>query len=568
MALAIALPLAACIAGTTRDRPARSLDDPADLVVFATRVRTLDPSAPLAEFVAIRGDRIAAVGARADAARHLGPATRRIDLPPGACLLPGLVDSHAHLLAIGRARRELDLVGTRSFEEVVARTVERARALPRGAWIRGRGWDQNDWPDRRFPEHAALSAAVPDHPVCLVRIDGHALLANAEALRRAGVDARTEAPPGGELLRDDRGEPTGVLVDDATALVERAIPPPTEAEDAEALAAALRSCRELGITSLHDAGVGRRTLELYRREAAAGRLTARLYCMLDGSDAALVDEWFERGRFGDPAGFVTVRAVKRYADGALGSRGALLLADYADRPRHRGLALVERAELARLARRALDAGFQLCTHAIGDAANRLVLDAYSDALASWAAAHPGEPRPDHRFRVEHAQILAPDDVPRFAQLGVLASMQSCHATSDGPWVPDRLGVERARERAYVWRSLLAAGATICNGTDAPVEELSPLRNLFSAVTRLDPGGGTTEPFFAEQCMTADEALRSAVTAGAIAGFSEDRLGMLRPGFLADLVALSVDPVERSPHGFLEASVELTIVAGRVVHARP
>jgi predicted amidohydrolase YtcJ len=559
--------LGALVMAQGNSTPASPAGGAADLLLIAPRVRTLDPAAPLAEFVAIRGDRIVAVGPRAEAGKWTGASTRRIELPAGACVLPGFVESHAHLLSIGHARRELDLVGTKSFDEVIAKTKARASSLPAGAWIRGRGWDQNDWSDPRFPEHAALSAAIPDHPVCLVRVDGHAVLANAAALAAAGIDARTAAPAGGEILHDARGEPTGVLVDAATDLVEKKIPPPSTAEDREALRLALEECRRLGITTLHDAGIPRRTLELYRDAAAAGELTTRIYAMLDGSDRALVDEGFARGPWSDPTRFLTVRAIKIYADGALGSRGALLLDDYADRPGHRGLALVDPQRLTELSERALDARFQVCTHAIGDGANRMVLDAYEAALAAWSSRHPGSPRPDHRFRIEHAQILAPADVPRFAKLGVIASMQTCHATSDAPWAVARLGSARARDEGYVWRSLLETGAAFCNGTDAPVEPLSPTRNFYAAVTRLDPGGTLAEPFFPDQRLTRDEALRAATTSGAFAGFSEDSCGMVRANFVADLVALSVDPIESDPAATRAANVELTIVAGRVVWSR-
>jgi hypothetical protein len=469
------------------------------------------------------------------------------------------------LLGLGRALLELDLGGTRSFDEVVARTRERARATPPGRFIVGRGWDQNRWPEKSFPDHAALSAAVPDHPVLLTRVDGHAVLVNGRALALAGIDAATRNPAGGEIVKDASGRPTGVLVDAASELVTKVVPPPSDEEEAAALVAALAECAKNGVTTLHDAGEGRRGLELLERAARDHRLTARIDAMIDGSDDALVAEWFARG----PAlhvggGFLTVRAVKLYADGALGSRGAALLDDYADRPGHRGLFLIDAARLTGVARRALDAGFQVCTHAIGDAANRLVLDSYAAALNDWRAAHPGAPAPDHRFRVEHAQILAPQDVPRFRELGVLASIQTRHATSDGPWAPERLGAGRAEREGYVWRSLLDAGARICNGTDAPVEPIAPLLNLHAAVTRLDEEGRLAAPFFPKQCLTREEALASVTVDGAFAAFEEREKGRLAEGFVADLVATSVDPQDCPPQELLRASVLLTIVDGKPV----
>jgi predicted amidohydrolase YtcJ len=535
---------------------------PADLVLYG-RARTLDPKRPLVEYVAIRGSTIYGVGPRDDARRLVGPSTRTVELPAGACILPGFVESHAHLLSLGHSLRQLDLVGTRSFEEVVAAASARAKQLPAGAWLRGRGWDQNDWAQKSFPDHRALSAAIPDRPVVLERVDGHAILVNAAAMRLAGLDARTASLPGGEIVKDARGEPTGVLVDAAAAIVEKVVPAPGAAEESEALDLALARCRELGVTTFHDAGAGRSALDLYQRAAAEGRLTARLYVMLDGADAELVKEWLARGPLADPTGFLWVRSVKKYADGALGSRGALLAADYADAPGQRGNALADLESLADLSRRALAAGFQVCTHAIGDAANRMVLDAYEKSLSS-----DPEKAKDARFRVEHAQLLSPEDVARFGKLGVIASMQTCHATSDGPWVPARIGMERARDEAYVWRTLLEAGATLCNGTDAPVESLSPLRNLYSAVTRLDPGGGLVAPFFPEQCLTAEEALRAATVSGAYAGFLEKKVGALKPGLLADLVVVSLDPVEAPPRALLDAVVLQVLVGGKVVFARP
>jgi predicted amidohydrolase YtcJ len=560
----LALLAAAC--GEPPARPATERE--ADVVIVAPRVRTLDPARPAAHAVAIRGGRIAGVGEERDLAAWIGPRTRRIDLPPGSCLLPGFIDSHAHLLGLGRSLLELDLGATRSFDDVVERTRERARATPAGRFIVGRGWDQNRWPSKSFPEHAALSAAVPGHPVLLTRVDGHAVLVNARALALAGIDARTPDPSGGEIVRDARGEPTGVLVDAAAELVKRVVPPPSDADEEAALAAALAECARHGVTTLHDAGEGRRALDLLQRAALDHRLTARVDAMIDGSDDALVAEWFARGPLiGAGGGLLTVRAVKLYADGALGSRGAALLEDYSDRPGHRGLFLIDAARLTSIARRALDAGFQVCTHAIGDAANRLVLDSYGAALADWRRAHPGAPPPDHRFRVEHAQILAPSDLPRFRELGVIASVQTRHATSDGPWAAERLGAGRAEREGYVWRSLRDAGARICNGTDAPVEPIAPLLNLHAAVTRLDEEGRLAAPFFPAQCMTRAEALASVTVDGAFAAFEENEKGRLKEGFVADLVATTVDPQECPPQELLTAAVLLTIVDGRLVFAR-
>ncbi|MBL8843866.1 MAG: amidohydrolase [Planctomycetes bacterium] len=545
-------------------------DERADVLLFAPRIHTVDPQQPAAEFVAWRDGRIVAVGPREQGEAWRARAESVLEAPLGSCIVPGFIDSHAHLFAIGHALRELDLNGTRDYAEVIARVAERAAREPAGRFLRGRGWDQNDWPETRFPHHAELSRATPDHPVVLQRVDGHALLCNARALQLAGIDERTVAPAGGEIVRDDHGVPTGVLIDRACDLVTAVLPPPAADEEREALALAQQACAEHGITSLHDAGIGRERLALLQAAADAGSLTVRLHEMLDGDDAALLEEWFARGPWRHPGGFLAVRAVKVYADGALGSRGAWLLEEYADRPGHRGLSLIGSEELVALGTRALRAGFQLCTHAIGDAANRQVLDAYERVLRGGSDATGGVAR-DVRWRIEHAQLLAPADVPRFAALGVVASMQSCHATSDAPWVPARIGAARAESEAYVWRTLLASGARLCNGTDAPVEPLSPLRNLAAAQTRQDPDGSTegdraSSAFFAAQCLTGREALASATASGAHAAFREDELGVLRVGACADLVLLSADPTALTATSWRSVKVLRTFVAGRTVHA--
>ncbi len=405
-----------------------------------------------------------------------------------------------------------------------------------------------------------------NHPVLLQRVDGHAALANARALALAGIDRSTLAPAGGEIVRDAHGEPTGVLIDRAVDLVATRLPEPSLAEEREALALALAECARHGITSLHDAGIGGQRLALLEEEARAGRLTVRIHAMLDGGDAALLDQRLALGPTADAGGFLDVRAIKVYADGALGSRGAWLLDDYSDRAGHRGLPLIDAAELTALARRALASGFQLCTHAIGDAANRMVLDAYAAALGA-------DPRRDHRFRIEHAQLVDPADIVRFTVLGVIASVQFCHATSDAPWVPARLGAARTTASAYPWRGLLAAGATLCNGTDAPVEPLSPLRNLAAGITRRSPdrddaGGasGDAAAFLPGQCVTAAEALAASTIGAAHAAFREADLGRLAPGMRADVVVLSRDPATVTDLTWREVRVLSTWSGGRQIHA--
>lgn len=527
---------------------------PADLVLHNGRVVTVEAALPRASAVAVRGGRIVFVGGDAEALALAGPRTRVLDLRQRA-LYPGFEDAHGHVAGLGAALREVDLVGTRSFAEVVARAAAAAAAAPEGQWVLGRGWDQNDWPDPSFPRHDELSRAIPRRPVALTRVDGHALLANAAAMLAARVERDAADPPGGRILRGPGGAPTGVFVDAAMALVRRAIPPPDRATVRADLLRAIARLHRAGITSVHDAGVGAETLDIYTELARAGELDLRVYIMLDGAPETLLP-WLQRGPQPDldGDGRLCVRAVKLFADGALGSRGAALLQDYADEPGHRGLTLIAPQRLEEVAVQALQAGFQLCTHAIGDGANRLVLDAYERALRRAPAA-------DHRFRVEHAQVLHPDDAPRFARLGVIPSMQAQHAVSDMPWAEQRLGAERVRG-AYAWRALLDAGSIIAGGSDFPVEEPDPLAAFRAAVARR--GRGAPQGWHPEQCMTREEALRHLTIWPAFAAFAEAETGSIRAGKRADLVAVSEDLLAAPAEALERAAVELTVFDGRVV----
>jgi len=531
----------------------------ADLVVLGGRVVTLAAGRPEAGAVAAAGGRIVAVGDNADVRGWIGPDTLVVQLG-GRLVTPGLIDSHAHLLGIGQSRQQLDLVGTGSQREIAELVRARAEKLPPGRWVLGRGWDQNDWPTRRFPTHHVLTEAAPDRPVYLIRIDGHAGWANRAALELAGIDRQTPDPPGGRILRDTQGEPTGVLIDQAQGLVTAKIPSATKAEMVEAVQLAVAECLRLGLTGLHDAGCDRQTLALYKQLLREDRLPLRLYVMLSGGDRQLLDEAFAQGpQIGLGDNHLTTRAVKLFADGALGSRGAALLEPYADEPDRSGLLIMSEEEIFGVCRRALEHGFQVCTHAIGDRANRLVLNAYQRAL---------EERPgvcDPRLRIEHAQILDAADIPRFAELGIIASIQTTHCTSDMPWVYDRIGLGRAAEGAYVWRKLLRSGARISNGSDAPVEGLNPLWGIYAAVTRQDHHGRPPGGWHPDQRMTRLEALRSFTVDAAYAAFEEDLKGSVEVGKLADLVVWSKDLLEIPPPEILNTHAEITIVGGKVVY---
>ncbi len=531
----------------------------ADLVLKNGRIITLDRARPEATVVAVRDDRIAEVGEWPDVQEMIGPSTRVIDLK-GKLVVPGLTDAHAHLLGIGLAKAKLDLVGTESETRIAAMVRDQAGRTEGGRWIAGRGWDQNDWKEKCFPSHSSLTKAAPGNPVCLTRIDGHAVWVNKRAMEIAGLDASTPDPPGGRIIRDKKGRPTGVLVDNAVGLVTSRIPQPGRREKKKALLEAIRECNTLGFTSFHDAGSGREAISLYRELLAEGKLTLRLHVMIDGDNDDLVDEWFGRGpSIGEGNGFLTIRSVKLYADGALGSRGAALLEDYCDDPGNRGIAIEKEESIFDVACRAIDAGFQVCTHAIGDGANRTVLDAYERAFRVKNVSGK-----DRRFRIEHAQILDHTDIPRFGLLGVIASMQAQHCTSDMPWVQDRIGRRRAREGAYVWRKLLDSNAILCNGSDAPVESMNPYLGVYAAVTRKDHTGAPAGGWFPGQAMTRLEALESFTKAAAYASFDEMNRGCLKKGFLADMTVLSNDIMTVPEKKIPLTEAGLTIVAGRIV----
>jgi predicted amidohydrolase YtcJ len=492
----------------------------------------------------------------------VGPETRVRDLA-GHTVVPGFDDSHAHLLGIGFARLDVNLMGSTTYEEILERIAAAAKTRAPGEWIRGRGWHEEKWTSpppgavRGFPTHAALSAVSPDNPVVLTRADGHAVLANATAMALLGITGKTPTPDGGEIIHDAEGTPTGVFVDNATALVTPDAR--TDAETRRALRLAMEECLEKGVTSLTDAGATVDVLDLYRTEASRGALRIRVYAMAAGLETLRALEAPEIGLGG---GFLTIRSVKLFADGALGSRGAALLEPYSDDPGNRGLLVTPEGALLEASREALKKGFQAGTHAIGDQANRIVLDVYEKAMAEL----PGVSDP--RFRIEHAQILDEKDIPRFGRLGVLAAMQGIHCTSDRPWAPRRLGPARVQEGAYVWRKLLETGARVLNGTDAPVEDLSPIENFYATVTRQDPSGQPPGGFDPEQRLTREEALRTMTLDAAYGSFAEDEKGSIEPGKVADLVILSQDILSVPDDALLKTQVLATIVDGKILYESP
>jgi hypothetical protein len=495
-------------------------------------------------------------GNRAGAEALAGPRTERWDLG-GKTVIPGMVDAHVHLLGLGQALRLVDLTGTTSYDEVIARVVERAKTVRPGEWVRGRGWDQNDWAVTEFPTHDALSRAVPDNPVYLTRVDGHAALVNAAAMRAAELTAASQDPSGGRIIRDAAGNPTGVLVDRATGYVGRVIPSDSEDEVKAATLAAITEANRWGLTGVHDAGEGEDVIAVFEELARGGQYDLRNYVMVRGDEASL-DRLMARGpRTALHDGRIWVRAIKISADGALGSRGAALLEEYSDEPGNSGLVTADSGYMRRVAAKALRGGFQVNVHAIGDRANRMVLDIYADALKEV-------PTADHRFRIEHAQILSYQDIPRFADLGVIPSMQGSHQTSDMYWVPNRIGWNRS-QGTYAWRSLLNTGVVIPNGSDTPVESANPLISFHAFVTRQDARGYPAGGWFPAEKTTRQEALLSMTLWPAYAAFMEDVSGSLTPGKYADFVVLDQDIMTVAEERILDTRVVRTVLGGKTVY---
>ena len=531
----------------------------ADLIVVNGNVYTVDDARPRASAFAVRAGKIVFVGSDREARFLAGSATRVIDAG-GRTVIPGMVDAHAHLLGLGTSLLNVKLAGSKTYDEVIAKVVERAKTAKPGEWILGRGWDQNLWPDKKFPTHEALTRAVPNNPVVLTRIDGHALLANAMALKAASVTAATRDPSGGRIERNADGSPTGVFVDNAQDLIGRVVPDLTRDQTRSAILAAIAETNKWGLIGIHDAGASRETIDIYESLAREGRYNLRNYVLISG-DTANVRHYLNVGpRSALYDGHLWVRAIKLYSDGALGSRGAALLAPYSDDPGNTGLLVTAPAQIQAIATRALRRGFQVGVHAIGDRGNRVVLDAYDAALKAVPVA-------DHRFRIEHAQVIALDDIPRFAKMGVIPSMQPSHQTSDMRWAEDRVGPQRIKG-AYAWRSLLNTGVVIPSGSDFPVEEVNPLISFHSAVSRQDASNWPPGGWYPEQVMTRDEALKAMTIWPAYAAFQERLMGSISPGKYADFVILDRDIMTVPATEILSTRVVSTWIGGKSVYERP
>lgn len=546
--------LIVAFAGGSAQRP-RS----ADLLLFNAHALTMSDRQPSAEAIAISGDRIIWTGTNVAAKRLFPSPAQSLDLQ-GATVLPGIIDAHAHLLSLGESFLKLNLKDVPTQQGIAEKVRERAATTPKGEWILGWGWDEGKWASN-YPTHESISAAAPDHPVFLSGLHGFAGWANKKALDIAGITSQSKDPENGKIVRDERtGKPTGILTNQAQDLITRHLPPLTLSQVKKAIELAAEECVRHGLTSVHEARVTPVMIQALKELVSEGRLPLRVFVMLDGANKELIEQWLRRGPEIDSARHrLTIRSVKLFADGALGSRGAALLEPYSDSSATKGLITTPEAEIHSLTLRCLQRGFQVATHAIGDAANRMVLDAYGKALKEVPAAR------DPRLRIEHAQVLAPQDIPRFARLGVIASMQPTHCTSDMPWAEKRVGAVRIKG-AYAWRSLMKSGARVPISSDFPGETLDPFFGIYAAVTRQDPTGNPPGGWFPEQRLTIEEALRGYTIEGAYAEFEEGVKGSIEAGKLADLVVISKDILSASPKEFLSVKVLKTLVAGKLVFA--
>ncbi len=527
-----------------------------EAIYFNGKIYTMNAAKPVVEALSVGGGRIIAAGGSQELLAGRSSDVRAIDLG-GRTVIPGLTDAHAHFLGFAQACAWLDLVGTSSLEDMLARVAARGVGERGGAWILGRGWDQNDWPDTRYPDKAALDSIAPGNPVYLVRVCGHAAYVNSRALRLAGVTKETPDPAGGRIMRDGAGEPTGILIDDAMDLASKLIPPPTRERKRELLVAAAGKCLAAGLVGVHEMGISAEELSLYRELYSENALPFRITAYLSSGDPEirrLLDSGLPRGSVD---GRFLIAGVKFLADGSLGARSAALLDDYSDDPGNKGIFTKDREELYGEILRCHEKGIQAAVHAIGDAAVREVLDIYERILSE-------RPSSGMRHRIEHAQVVSPEDIPRFAALGVLPSMQFTHCTSDMQWAQARLGPERIKG-AYAWRSFIRAGSRLPGGSDFPVESINPFLGIYAAVTRMDLSGKPEGGWLSEQRLTVEEAVRAFTVDAAYAVHAENDAGTLAPGKLADFIVISDDVFSMKPQEIPKMKVFATILGGEVVY---
>jgi predicted amidohydrolase YtcJ len=543
---------------------------PADMIIKGGTIYTVEDGNPVVEAVAVSGDKIVFAGDLKDVANYEGENTQVIDLQ-GKTMTPGLIEGHGHFFGVGYYELDLDLMKAKNYDEIVEMVRIAAEKAQPGEWILGRGWHQDKWdtlPDNMvqgFQTHEKLSAVSPNNPVALEHASGHAVQVNAKAMEIAGVNQlskeslKSVSEEGGEIIRDKNGNPTGIFNELATGLIYKVMPATDDERDRRAIDLATQACLRHGITGFHDAGASRRNIEFFRQAKKDGTLNVRLYVMVGGDDKIHVNEWLKKGPEIDSSNMLTIRSIKLYCDGALGSRGAWLLEPYTDRSDFYGMATISMDTVLSTSRKALKAGFQICSHAIGDRANKEILDRYEIAFKENPEVK------DHRFRIEHAQHLHPSDIPRFGQLGVIPAMQAIHLSSDRPWAIDRLGEKRIKEGAYMWQSLLKSGAKIVNGTDAPVEPINPIASFFASVTRQTLAGKPTGGYESEEKMTRAQALRSYTLDAAYGAFEETKKGSIAPGKLADFTVFTQDLMTVPDEKILLTEVAMTIVGGKILY---
>ena len=550
-----------------------TVQESATLLIFGGNIYTVDATRPMVEAVAVKDNTILFAGSLAEAEQYKNDQTQLLDLN-GKTMTPGLIEGHGHFMGLGYNELNLDLNNTTSYQEIVDAVAERVKTAAPGEWITGRGWHQSKWTEmpsetvNGFQTHDLLSAVSPDNPVYLGHASGHAGFANAKAMEIAGLMELDKEGiskfevEGGEVMRDAMGRPTGIFNELAQSLITKHIPENTPAKDIKAFEMAVAACHKNGITGFHDAGIGRETIALYEEMKAKDKMKIRLYGMLTGGDKELLNEWYKKGPMVDPDNLVTIRSVKLNCDGALGSRGAWLLEAYTDRPGHFGHETLPMNFVEETAIDGLQYGFQVCSHAIGDRANREVLDRYESAFTELP-----QLATDHRFRIEHAQHLHPEDIPRFAQLKVIPAMQAIHMSSDRAWAIDRLGEQRIKEGAYMWQSLLKSGIPIVNGTDVPVEPLNPIASFYASVTRKTLQGTPDGGYEPAEKMTREQALRSYTLDAAYGAFEEGIKGSITVGKLADFTIYNQDLMKVAEKELLNTEIAMTIFGGEIVYTK-
>ena len=545
----------------------------ATMIIHGGTIYTVDSNQATVEAVAVKDNKILFAGSMEEAENFKNEQTELLDLQ-GKTMTPGLIEGHGHFMGMGYNELRLDLMNTTSYQEIIDAVAERVKTAKPGEWITGRGWHQSKWDSvpeytvKGFQTHHRLSEVSPDNPVYLGHASGHAGFANEKAMEIAGLislsadGVKNYETEGGEVIVDQSGRPTGIFNERAQGLIGKHIPANTPESNIQAFNLAIEACYKNGITGFHDAGIGRSTIALYDRMKDEDKMNIRIYAMLTGGDEKLLNEWYEKGPSIDPDHRLTIRSIKLNCDGALGSRGAWLLEPYTDRPDHFGHETLPMSVVKQTSLNGLRNGFQVCSHAIGDRANREILDRYEAALTELSKLDT-----DHRFRIEHAQHLHPDDIPRFAELQVIPAMQAVHMSSDRSWAIDRLGEKRIKEGAYMWQDLLQSGIPIVNGTDVPVEPLNPIASFYASVSRKTLKGTPEGGYEPEQKMTREQALKSYTLDAAYGAFEEEIKGSISVGKLADFTIYNQDLMTVNEEDLLNTKVVMTIFDGEIVYEK-